>query len=554
MPAITVVARIRPMADQIGLTERLRGTDTETLKLPSLSSGPSSAPASSVSVSANTLTVRTPASTSSASSSFSYLSSTIQGSDQDATYNTLGAPILSHLANNKNSTVLAYGQTGSGKTHTMFGPEGALTNDAVKVAHPNVPQSWGIFPRAAFFLLSDPAVSSLSISAIEVFQEKTYDLLNSRRPLQMGTETAAVYAPNERVASLHGAEASNGTHPPGCRCGVCWQAKKKAQEERMARRDSAQAAQTKRAPSKRAAAPTEDNFRLIGETVEVVGTPQDIARVASTVEATRIALSHNLNDRSSRSHAMITLHLAKHDASGRELKQLLLGMVIQGLAMKKQHIPYRDSKLTKLLRGQLEGGAKITICVCVADGAEHAEESVCTMRFGSRCAAVSNVAHEQSYGEGGGDPEEALNRCRAELAELEEKGFGETFGQGFPESEVNGYKRNVATLSESKERQLTFQRDLMEAKARAKRMGGGESRGSKKIASKVGELAAKVAECKRDVENYEGLVMRQRSIKGFVRAPNKLYAKKLGELKELEQRVTRRGGGGVKGSASAPLL
>jgi hypothetical protein len=94
----------------------------------------------------------------------------------------------------------------------------------------------------------------------------------------------------------------------------------------------------------------------------------------------------------------------------------------------------------------------------------------------------------------------------------------------------------------------------MEAKARAKRMGGGESRGSKKIASKVGELAAKVAECKRDVENYEGLVMRQRSIKGFVRAPNKLYAKKLGELKELEQRVTRRGGGGVKGSASAPLL
>jgi hypothetical protein len=113
-------------------------------------------------------------------------------------------------------------------------------------------------------------------------------------------------------------------------------------------------------------------------------------------------------------------------------------MVIQGLAMKKQHIPYRDSKLTKLLRGQLEGGAKITICVCVADGAEHAEESVCTMRFGSRCAAVSNVAHEQSYGEGGGDPEEALDRCRAELAELEEKGFGETFGQGFPESEVNG--------------------------------------------------------------------------------------------------------------------
>ena len=53
----------------------------------------------------------------------------------------------------------------------MFGPESALTVDAIKVSHPSVPPTWGVFPRFAFQLLSDTVYSSVSISAIEVFQE-----------------------------------------------------------------------------------------------------------------------------------------------------------------------------------------------------------------------------------------------------------------------------------------------------------------------------------------------------------------------------------------------
>ncbi len=137
-------------------------------------------------------------------------------------------------------------------------------------------------------------------------------------------------------------------------------------------------------------------FKTCGETFAPIRSASDIAAVATTVEATRVASAHNLNDRSSRSHCIITLRLkrgtegaaggvltqtatfvdlagservGKSGATGAALAQATsinqsmttLGKVVHALASNKPHVPYRESKLTKLLKGQLEGRAKIAL-------------------------------------------------------------------------------------------------------------------------------------------------------------------------------------------------
>ena len=58
---------------------------------------------------------------------FKYPSTVILGSDQNACFEAVGAPLLRRMRQGYNTTLLAYGQTGSGKTYTMFGPTGSLT-------------------------------------------------------------------------------------------------------------------------------------------------------------------------------------------------------------------------------------------------------------------------------------------------------------------------------------------------------------------------------------------------------------------------------------------
>lgn len=70
-----------------------------------------------------------------------------------------------------------------------------------------------------------------------------------------------------------------------------------------------------------------------------------------------------------------------------------LGNVIGALSARQQaaagavstHIPYRDSKLTYLLKGVLEGaGARVLMLVNISPLREHAQESLCSLRFAAK--------------------------------------------------------------------------------------------------------------------------------------------------------------------------
>lgn len=71
-------------------------------------------------------------SVSAAGTQFNFPTSVITGEDQSAIFQHLGDPVLTALAGGRNATIIAYGQTGSGKTHTMLGPRGSLTIDAIQ--------------------------------------------------------------------------------------------------------------------------------------------------------------------------------------------------------------------------------------------------------------------------------------------------------------------------------------------------------------------------------------------------------------------------------------
>ena len=123
---------------------------------------------------------------------FAFPSTVVFGSDQAAAQAALAAPLLARLLEGFSCTLLAYGQTGSGKTHTMFGPPGSLTEESVRgCGGGEAPAAWGVFPRTVLQLLQVPGLGALHASAVEVYQEKAYDLLADRAQLAVGTPSAS---------------------------------------------------------------------------------------------------------------------------------------------------------------------------------------------------------------------------------------------------------------------------------------------------------------------------------------------------------------------------
>ena len=128
---------------------------------------------------------------------FQYPSSVVVGSDQDLAYDALCAPLVRHALTGYDCTLVAYGQTGSGKTHTMFGPPGCLVEARVRQWHEesssssssssDAPRDWGVFPRAVLELMRTPGVRSIRASAVEVYHENVFDLMNARAQLSLGS-------------------------------------------------------------------------------------------------------------------------------------------------------------------------------------------------------------------------------------------------------------------------------------------------------------------------------------------------------------------------------
>lgn len=448
-----------------------------------------------------------------AASEFHFHTAAVCGSSQDVAFEELGEPLLHQLRVASSCTLLAYGQTGSGKTYTMFGPAGALTEAELAAAGGGTPARWGIFPRVALRLLQEcgsPGGGALFVSAIELYHNVVFDLLADRKPLRLErtksqptlVRPGAHATPTAHLGPTWG-EGYHGMHPPGCLCRHCFRAKaraKSAQREAAAptpaSRDLAtNAARTQkrtRGPERTPLGDTAtqsavdcgdgratESFAAVGETMWELRERRDVARIARLVEATRVAHSHLLNDRSSRSHCLVRLTwLAAPRIGGtapRQRKQLLfvdlagseriertgatgarlreateingsltaLGLVINRLREGDAYVPFRNSPLTMLLRSSLAApGTLAMLVVHVASEPRHAAESLCSLQFGRRAAAVP-----QRGGSGRGGITTAATAAAAAAAE------GATPVGSAAAAQVGELRREVAA-GEARLRQL----------------------------------------------------------------------------------------------------
>jgi hypothetical protein len=97
---------------------------------------------------------------------------------------------------------------------------------------------------------------------------------------------------------------------------------------------------------------------------------------------------------------------------------LALGNVISALgdaALKGSHVPYRNSKLTRLLQDSLGGNSKTLMLACISPSDTNFLETLSTLKYANR---ARNIKNRVQVNVGEGDPKEEIQRLRAELARV----------------------------------------------------------------------------------------------------------------------------------------
>eukprot|EP00941_MAST-03F_sp_MAST-3F-sp1_P001539 g1539.t1 len=283
--------------------------------------------------------------------------------DQKSVFTTTVCPLIEAFLAGYNATIVAYGQTGSGKTYTMGSECKSLyLNEEV-----------GIIPRAMreiFRYMNTEKLQNngsqflVRVSFLEIYGEEIRDLSQMCRQKQ-SCDTIQLREKNGEVQTI------------GC-------------------------------------------------TEKVVSCPDEALAFLENGLFFRTTASTQMNDTSSRSHAIFTLTLdqdlgsemrrskfhfvdlagseraKRTGAAGLRLREsinintglLALGNVISALGDEKKrgkvHIPYRDSKLTRLLQSSLGGNSRTLMIACVSPAEINFEETLSTLKYANRARNIKN--------------------------------------------------------------------------------------------------------------------------------------------------------------------
>jgi kinesin family protein 5 len=344
---------------------------------------------------------------------------------QTAVYQRVAQDAVVSSMNGMNACVLAYGQTGSGKTHTVFGPPGVIedAHAAAEAAQRRdrrgwsdsgfggasiLPESAGIVLRACDELLScvnapGAACTSLSLSAqyVQIYEESLTDLL-SGGPVVL--REVGEYAD----ASSVGATILQG-----------------AMHVQLETLTDAIALLRAGELHKRVAATAMNQTSSRAHTVFLITLTQRGAVLGEDADGGERLISSQL--------ALVDLagceQVKQSKVVGQRLREavginsslLVLGKCITALSEGRRHVPYHEAKLTKLLRGAFGGSSRTTCVIAASPDDAHAENTVQALRFGERCATITNSARVAAVSavEALKVVDEALAACVASMAALE---------------------------------------------------------------------------------------------------------------------------------------
>ncbi|KAL0490966.1 7-dehydrocholesterol reductase [Acrasis kona] len=262
------------------------------------------------------------------------------------------------------STILMYGQTGSGKTHTI----GCKREDDL-----------GIIPRTIQYIYDRIGSDSdheyaVCMNYIQIYMEMIGDLLNSEsKNLQIREDpSSGVYLAGVTDQPIESAEELMNYYTIGDECRETNSTKLNASSSRShacliiniekRRKFTRKDYESENSEEVKGRHVTRANLFL----VDLAGSE----RLKKT-EATG---------------------MRKVEAGYINLSLANLGNVVQALSKKQSHIPYRDSKLTRLLQESLGGNGKTRIIVTIGPSSVHSQESIGTLLFGQRAMKVKNVA------------------------------------------------------------------------------------------------------------------------------------------------------------------
>jgi kinesin family member 21 len=307
-------------------------------------------------------------------------------------------PLVDACLEGYNATIFAYGQTGSGKTHTMLGTMDAASDICSKMNPEEDGSEAGLIPRA---------ISSLFARLDDLKQETRLD-----------DERDFTYSVSVQFLELYGESIRDLLHPE-CK-------------EGLKIRDSS------------------EEPEVLNAKTELVRDAQEALMQFTRGMLRRVTRATSMNQSSSRSHAIMsvmveqcmktaTLNPADNqaviqtitkrskfhfvDLAGSERMKrtnhaseegvkegininkglLVLGNVISALANQKNgsgsdhhidssFVPYRDSKLTRLLRGSLGGNHKSLMIACISPCSSNQHESLNTLRYANRAKNIKNRA------------------------------------------------------------------------------------------------------------------------------------------------------------------
>ncbi|XP_046644917.1 kinesin-like protein KIF3A [Daphnia pulicaria] len=302
-----------------------------------------------------------------------------QESSQMEVYNHAARPLVQNVLEGYNGTIFAYGQTGTGKTFTMEG-------------NPQAPELRGIIPNSFAHIFGHIAKESerkkflVRVSYLEIYNEEVRDLLSKNQNVHLEIKERPDVGVYVKDLSTY-----------------------------------------------------------------VVNNAEDMERIMTMGNKNRSVGATQMNIHSSRSHAIFTvavecsekgidgnstLHVGrlnlvdlagserqtKSGASGLRLREAskinwslsTLGNVISSLADgKASHVPYRNSKLTRLLQDSLGGNAKTLMCANIGPASFNFDETLNTLRYASRAKNIKNKARINE------DPKDALlKQFQREIEEL----------------------------------------------------------------------------------------------------------------------------------------
>ena len=261
-----------------------------------------------------------------------------------------------------NCTIFAYGQTGTGKTYTMSGDMtdtlGCLSDSA------------GIIPRVLHSLFGkleeDESESSVKCSFIELYNEELRDLLSL-------DDTTKLKIYDDAQKKGHSATIVQGMEEAHI---------KSAKDGVKVLQDGSH---------KRQVAATKCND-LSSRSHTVFTVTAYIKRTTETGEDFVSAGKLNLVDLAGSENIQRSGAENKRAAeAGLINKSLLtLGRVINALVERGSHIPYRESKLTRLLQDSLGGRTKTCIIATVSPAKSNLEETISTLDYAFRAKNIKN--------------------------------------------------------------------------------------------------------------------------------------------------------------------